>query len=159
MDRPTAPAPAIATFISASRSSLGGSAAMASASAMCPAIAAMYTWSPAWMTVFGVGQQAGAEPDHERHPAAGRGLQVGDPVAHPVLVQRELGDADVAGRVAPLGGLGLAGQHVEQPVGGPRHGRHRRDAQPLVDRGALGVVDAGDDALARRTSRGPPAPR
>ena len=57
MDRPTAPAPAMATFIGASMSSLGGSAAMASASAMCPAMAAMYTWSPAWMTVFGSGSR------------------------------------------------------------------------------------------------------
>ena len=43
MERPTAPAPAMATFIAPSTSSLGGSAAMASASAMWPAIAAMYT--------------------------------------------------------------------------------------------------------------------
>ena len=43
MDRPTAPAPAMATFMLLSMSSLGGSAAMASASAICPAIAAMYT--------------------------------------------------------------------------------------------------------------------
>ena len=99
------------------------------------------------MTVFGVGQKAGAEPDHERHPRAGGRLQVGDPAADPVLVQRQLGDADVAGRVAPLGGLGLPGEHVEQPVGRPRHGGHRRDAEALVDRRALGVVDAGDDAL------------
>ena len=99
------------------------------------------------MTVFGVGQQARTEPDHERHTTAGGRLQGGDPVADPVLVQRQLGDADVAGRVAPLGGLGLAGQHVEQPVGRPRHGGHRRDAEALVDRRALGVVDAGHDAL------------
>ena len=57
MDRPTAPAPAMATFIWLSASSLGGSAAMASASAMCPAIAAMYTWSPAWMTVLASGSR------------------------------------------------------------------------------------------------------
>ena len=30
---------------------------MASASAICPAIAAMYTWSPAWMTVLGSGSR------------------------------------------------------------------------------------------------------
>ena len=58
MERPTAPAPAIATFTAPSMSSLGGRAAMASASAMCPAIAAMYTWSPAWMTVFWIRQQS-----------------------------------------------------------------------------------------------------
>ena len=35
-------------------------------------------------------------------------------------------------------------QHL---VGGPLHGRHRRDAEPLVDLGAAGVVDPGHDLL------------
>src|SRR5436190_4863419 len=34
-------------------------------------------------------------------------LQVGESVARPVLVQCQLGDADVAGGIAPLGGLGF----------------------------------------------------
>jgi hypothetical protein len=94
-----------------------------------------------------VGQQPAAEPDHERRPPTGGGFQVGYPAARPVFVQRQLRHTDIARRIAPLGGLGLPGQHVEQPVGGPRHGGHGRNAQPFVDLGALGVVDAGDHAL------------
>ncbi len=108
------------------------------------------------MTVLGSGSRPVPNRIRNATRAAGRRLQVGHPVAHPAFVQRQLGDADVAGRVAPLGGLGLPGQHVEQPVGGPRHGGHRRDAEPFVDRGALGVVDAGDHALdAERLARHP----
>ena len=107
----------------------------------------MYTWSLAWMTVF----LSGSSPVPKRIMNATRppvaGFERGHPVADPALVQRQFGHADVARRVTPLGGLGLAGQDVEQSVRGPRHRRHRRDAEPLVDGGALGVVDAGDDAL------------
>ena len=51
------------------------------------------------------------------------------------------------GRVAEVG-LGAGGQEPAQHlVGGPLHGRDRRDAEPLVDLGAAGVVDPGDDLL------------
>src|SRR6202162_3925521 len=96
---------------------------------------------------LGLGQKAVPEPDHERHPRTGRVLQVGGAVAHPVFVQWDLGHADIAGRVAPFRGFGLAGQDVEQAICGPRHGRHRGDAEPLVHRCALGVVDACHHAL------------
>ena len=40
---------------------------MASASAICPAMAAMYTWSPAWMTVFASGNKTrDDQPNHIR---------------------------------------------------------------------------------------------
>jgi hypothetical protein len=77
-------------------------------------------------------------------------------MADPVLVQRQLGHPDVAGWVAPFRGLGLTGQHVEQPIGRPRHGGHRRDAETFVDRRALGVVDAGHDTLDTERLAGQP---
>ena len=38
-------------------------------------------------------------------------------------------------------------QPAQHLVGGPRDGRDRRDAEPLVDQRAARVVDAGDDVL------------
>src|SRR5690606_12789413 len=90
-----------------------------------------------------VGQQPAAEPDHERHPSTGGRLQIRHRPTHPLLVQRQFGDADVAGGITPQRGLGLPDEDVERPVGGPRHRRHRREAQPLVHRGTFRVVDPG----------------
>ena len=51
---------------------------------------------------------------------------------------------DLAARVDPVVGL-LAGEQASHHlVGGPRHGRDGGDAEPLVDQGPAGVVDAGD---------------
>ena len=97
------------------------------------------------MTVFGLRQHAGTESDQKRHPCAGGRLQIGDPVAHPVLVQDDLGDGDGPGRVSPLGGLGLPGERVEQPIGRPRHGGDRGNAEAFVDLGTFGVVDPRDN--------------
>ena len=57
-------------------------------------------------------------------------------------MQSRLGDGDGcrSGR-ATVAVSSLLGEGVEQPVGGPRHGGDGGDAQPFVDRGALGVVD------------------
>ena len=68
IERPTAPAPAMATFMTAAPGSRrpsflallgvlgGGSAAIASASAAWPETAATYTWSPACTTVLASGR-------------------------------------------------------------------------------------------------------
>ena len=93
----------------------------------------------------GLGEHAGAEADDERHAAAGGLLELGDRTARPVLVEVHLHDRDGARGVAPGGGHAVGQQHPQEAVGGPGHGGDGRDAQALVDRGALGVVDAGHD--------------
>ena len=55
--------------------------------------------------------------------------------------------ADRPARVAPLARGALGQQPAQHLVGGPAHGRHGGDAQPLVDLGAPRVVDPGDDVL------------
>ena len=56
-------------------------------------------------------------------------------------------EADLAGGVDPVAaGLGRE-QPAQHLIGGPRHGRDRRDAEPLVDQGPPGVVDPRDDVL------------
>src|SRR5882762_9971141 len=150
MDRPTAPAPAMATFTRSSlivhvvarrqRGDRHGLGDVTRHGGQVHLVAGLNNG-------LGLGQQPAAEADHERHPSARGALQGGHAVAHPVLVQRQLGHADIARRVAPLGGLGLPGEDVEQPIRGPWHRRHRRNAEPLVNRRALGVVDPGDHAL------------
>ena len=54
---------------------------------------------------------------------------------------------DRAGGISPGGGGFVAGERAQEPVGGPRHCRDGRDAQPLVDRRAFRVVDPRDDSL------------
>ena len=69
------------------------------------------------------------------------------PLADPRLGDGYLVEADGARRVAEVG-LGAGGQQPAQHlVGGPLHRRDRGDAEALVDLGAAGVVDAGDDLL------------
>ena len=114
-----------------------------------PGDAAMYTWSLAWMTVLGSGSTPGAEPHQERH--ARRRWPPPERVTRWPNQSSCSGisvTATLPGRVAPLGRLGCRRVSTSQhPVGGPRHGGDGRDAEALVDLGALGVVDAGDDPL------------
>src|SRR5919112_767008 len=93
------------------------------------------------------GQHPGAEPHDERDPAVGRLLELAHRVAHPLLVQRQRQDRDRAARLAPGRGDTVGQQHPHQAVRAPRHGGHGRDTEALVDRSALRVVDPGDDPL------------
>ena len=62
-------------------------------------------------------------------------------------MRRHLVDPDRAGRVAEVR-LGAGRQQPAQHlVGGPLHRGDGGDAEPLVDLGAAGVVDPGDDLL------------
>src|SRR6202022_1239787 len=132
IERPTAPAPAIATFtrLCLSRPCLSGpfSPAPVLTGRQCgngqrlgdPTRDGRDVHLVACLDHgLGLGQKAIPEPDHERHPRTGCALQVGDAVAHPVFVHRDLGDADIAGGVAPFRGFGLPGQDVEQAICGP----------------------------------------
>ena len=122
--------------------------------------AATCTRSPSWTTVSRSGSMPVAEPGEEGDPAPAAVLEVGDPAADPRRVDVHLGEPDRArwGRVHS-GSAPCGQQPAQHLVGGPAHGRDGRDAEPLVDLGAAGVVDAGDDVARRRRSRGRPARR
>ena len=70
-----------------------------------------------------------------------------DAPADPGRVDGHLGDDDVARRVDELGHVALGEQPAQHLVGRPPHRGDGGDAEPLVDLGAAGVVDAGDDVL------------
>ena len=74
-------------------------------------------------------------------------LEPGGALAEPRLAEVHLGEDDGAAGIAVL----VLGAEREDPAqdlpGGPGDGGDRGDAQALVDLGAAGVVDAGDDLL------------
>jgi hypothetical protein len=80
-------------------------------------------------------------------------------MAHPFRVEFEFGQHEAAGGVAEVSGEVLFGKDAAQDlVGAPAHRGHRGDAQPLVNLGAAGIVDAGHDVrhvecLARHPGR------
>src|SRR6266568_4595263 len=90
-------------------------------------------------------QGTDAEAHHVRHPGAGRLLQHAYRPADPAGVHGYLGDRHHAGRVAPHLVVPVRDDVAEDPVGRPPDGSHRRDTEPLVDLGALRVVDPCDD--------------
>ena len=85
-----------------------------------------------------LGHHAGADPEDERHPGAGRVLDLVDRAADPGAVDVDLHQPHRARRVAPLR-LGAGRQQpAEHLVGGPAHRGH-----------------GGDARAARRPRRGP----
>jgi len=60
-----------------------------------------------------------------------------------VIVVRHLSQHELAGRVPPELLVALGQQLAQHLIGGPAHGGHGRDAQPLVDLGPARVVDPG----------------
>ena len=102
------------------------------------------------------GEHALAEPVDPGDAAAGLLLEASRSAGRPSPRCRHLVDPDGAGGVAEVG-LGAGGQQPAQHlVGGPLHGGDGRDAEPLVDLGAAGVVDAGDDLLDAERLAGDP---
>ena len=105
------------------------------------------TRSPSWYTV----SLWGTTPSPSRVRKATRASATssisvrGRPI-HDV-VQRHLRQHDPAAGVGVLGHRALGEQPAEHLVGGPAHRGDRGDAEPLVDLGATGVVDAGDHVL------------
>ena len=117
----------------------------------CAAFSSRITrWSrsPSWITDSRVGSM----------PSPSRSIQAIRLLGLLLEVRRSAGRPSCSGtgtwstrmvprRVAEVG-LGAGGQHPAQHlVGGPLHGGHRGDAEPLVDLGAARVVDAGHDLL------------
>ncbi len=143
MKRPTLPAPAIATRISAPSS--GSMCACSSSSA---SIALTNDEHVALLADHVAGDDLRLpEPGHRGEPEAAGLVERAELLADRRGRDRALDEADLAGRVDPVV-AGLVGQEPPQHlVGRPRDGRDRRDAEPLVDERAARVVDAGDDAL------------
>ena len=112
--------------------------------------------SPSWST----DSRCGSMPSPSRSIHAIRELdwscRLDRAVSDPLLRNHHVVDADGAGGVAEVG-LGTGRQDPAQHlVGRPLDRRDRRDAEPLVDLGAAGVVDPGHDLLdAERLARHP----
>src|SRR5690606_37088752 len=144
IERPTAPAPAMATRISVLlRAGLQGGV-----HAVGVLLAHHQVHHVALLDDRLPGREhALAQAVDPRDPAAGLLLEVDRPGAHPRLRHRDLIEADGAGRVAERR-LGAHRQQAAQHlVGRPTHGRHRGDAEPLEHLGATGVVDPGHHLL------------
>src|SRR5215468_2616805 len=101
-------------------------------------------------------QQRLAEPGYERDPGVGRRLERADLFAEPFVTAAELREYQRSGRIAPQRRHALWEQPAQHLISRPAHGRDGRNAEPLIDLGAAGVVDSGGDALyAERLSRDP----
>src|SRR5690606_36962673 len=148
IERPTAPAPAIATFMWASSRVDGSVLVDRRVLGVCDRLRDRTGHGRDIDGVVGlqhrpaVGQQPGAEPDQERDARTRGILEVGDASSDPPLVHVHLGDGDGSGGIAPAGGLAVVRERMQETVGGPRHSRHGGDAEPLVRGGPLGVVDS-----------------
>ena len=80
------------------------------------------------------------------HPA--RLLELGERAARPRRRRSIRSTSDTLALGSTHSTAGLVGQDAAQhPLGRPRHGGDGGDAEPLVDGGPAGVVDAGDDSL------------
>src|SRR3954470_10326962 len=141
IERPTAPAPAMATLISsflrALVDDLVGPGGVLLAHDQVEQVVLLDD------AVDG-GQHPSAQPVDPRDPGLAGGLEVDGAATDPAGRGRHLVDPDRAGRVAEVG-LGADRQESTQHlVGGPLHRRDGGDAETLVDLGPAGVVDAGD---------------
>ena len=144
-ERPTLPAPAMATRISAPRWA-GARSAASTASASLSRITTC-TRSPSCSTVSSPGSRP--SPNRVRNatraPEASSSRLIRSPI-------QAVSTCTSASRTVPLGSrhsrLGAVRQQPAQHlVGGPADRRHRGDAQPLVDLGAARVVDPGHDVV------------
>ena len=103
--------------------------------------------SPSWSTDSRLGSMPSPSRSIQAIRHCGLLLELDRAVADPGLGDRDLVDPDGAGGVAEVG-LGAGRQDPPQHlVGGPLDRRDGGDAEPLVDLGAAGVVDARDDLL------------
>src|SRR5581483_2747986 len=95
----------------------------------------------------GVDDAGVAEPGDGRQPEPARLVETGQLLARPHRRQAPLDDADLPAGIGPVG-LHLARHQAPHDlVGGPAHGGHRGDPQPLVDERPAGVVDPGHDVF------------
>src|SRR5215213_976663 len=153
IERPTAPAPAMATLTRSLLRPLVDDVVRAGG-----VLLAHHQVKQVALLDHALGrrQHALAEPVDPRDPGLRGGLEVDGTPADPGRRGGHLVDPDRARRVAEVG----LGADREQPtknlVGGPLHGRDGGDAEALVDLGPSGVVDPGDHLVdAERLARHP----
>src|ERR1022692_1240364 len=91
------------------------------------------------------GQQGLAEPGDERDAGAGRLLERPHLLAEPAVRAGDLGEHHGAGRIAPERFRAFRQQPAQHLVRGPADGRHGGYAEPLIDLGPARVVDARHD--------------
>ena len=151
MDRPTLPAPAMTTRMG---KPFGVSAPAGAASRTRSAVGEVLARAarcgggrPPGRRCPGLGRRPSPRRVRYARPATGGALDVADPAADPRGGHRHLGDDDLAGGVGELGDVALGQQPAQHLVARPLHGGDGGDAEALVDLGAAGVVDAGDDVL------------
>ena len=146
MNRPTLPPPAMITRISALPP-----AAAASRAAWKSATASTATDDVQQVALLGDRvrrrHEGRAEPAEGDDAGLRRLLELAEALADPRLGDLPLDDAHLGRRVGPLGVGRIGQQPAHHLVGGPGDGRHGGEAEPLVDHGPAGVVDAGDDAV------------
>src|SRR4051812_36591239 len=146
MDRPTAPAPAMATRMASSALVRAGVDDRVRRGRVLLAHGDVQDVALLDHAVPGR-EHALTEPVDPGDPALRLRLEVDGAVPDPRLGGRDLVDPDRARGVAEVR-LGAGGQQPAQHlVGRPLDRGDRRDAEALVDLGAAGVVDPGDDLL------------
>src|SRR6478609_6934449 len=140
-ERPTLPAPAMATRISVL---LAGPVAQRGLDRVRVAVS-HHDMHEVAVLEHGVhaGEQALAEPGEEGDPGPGGLLQPAHPLADPGGVHVHLGQPHGATGVAPLRLRAVRQQPPQHLVGRPPDRGHRGDAEPLVDLGPARVVDPG----------------
>src|SRR4051812_428811 len=140
-ERPTLPAPAMATRISVL---LAGPVAQGGLDRVRVTVSHHDVHEVAVLehSVL-AGQQPLAEPGEERDPGPRGLLQPAHPLADPGVVNMPLGQPHRATGVTPLRLRAVRQQPAQHLVGRPSDCGHRGDAEPLVDLGPARVVDPG----------------
>src|SRR6478609_902141 len=155
MDRPTAPAPAMATRMAPSALVR---AVVDDRVGVRGVLLAHHDVQDVALLDHALARRQGAftEPVDPGDAAVGLELELDGPVTDPRLGRRDLVDPDGAGGVAEVGLRAGREQSAEHLVSGPLDRRDRGDAEPLVDLGAARVVDPGDDGLDPEALAGDP---
>ena len=105
-----------------------------------------YRTSPSWRTRSGLGSWATPSRDSATTRATPPTSRSTSFRPTPVAGTGPLDEHDPGARVDPLD-RALGEDPAQHPLGRPLHGGDGRDAETLVDGGAAGVVDPGDDPL------------
>ena len=148
MNVPTAPPPAMTTFIECDLRPVRRRCRSMLASARGRPSTARYTTSPSWVTRSGDATCATPMRLTRDRPGDARDLDVAERAARPSSAATGRSTSDDRGaRVDPVALGGVGHELAQHPVDRPLHRGDGRDAESLVDDRPAGVVDAGDDPL------------
>src|SRR5712692_3024653 len=146
MERPTAPAPAMAARMSVTTPTRCGRPAEHRRDPLDVALTGDDMQHVALLhNGAGPGQHGLAEPGDERNAGARRLLKRRHFLAQPAVRAGYLRQDHGAGRVAPERFRAFRQQPAQHLVRRPAHRRNGGDAEPLVYLGAAGVVNPGND--------------